>query len=287
MLNQKTLARRVTFKGLGVHTGIFSEIVLWPAPVNTGIVFYNTNSAHKCSIKIGSVIPDSAMHATVITCNHKKWSISTIEHLMAALGMLEISNVIIETNTNEIPILDGSSFIFIQEIIDAGITQQFAQHKKISPLSPRVFSDNDGRSITIEPIQNNQQLLKIDYITEFNHPFIPSSHFSHIISQNFFTQTIAPARTFGLLEQLPYLREQQLVKGASLGNSLVISKNGILNHQRFFDECIRHKVLDLIGDLMLLGAPLVGHVKAKKTSHNFNRLVIQDYLNHPQCWTYF
>ncbi len=276
MLRQQTLKQSVKFSGLGVHSGLASSLTLKPAPLDTGIVFCNGQNLEQW-FRIGSVIPEVALHATVIKT--KGWYVTTIEHLMAALRMLDVDNVIVEMQSNEVSILDGSALPFVQRILDAGLQDQDASRTYLMPKEKLRFADEKGRVIEIEP----SNLFSISYTADFNHPLAGNSTFSAEISQDFFIEQIAPARTFGYLEQLPMLRQHKLAQGSSLSNTIVIGQE-LLNDTRFPDECVRHKVLDLIGDLGLLPYRLLGKVTAAKTSHNFNRLVAEHCLQYPELW---
>jgi len=274
---QKTLKQRVKFSGLGVHSGCATTLTLVPAPEDTGIVLCNATDKTQC-FRIGAVVPEVAMHATVIKANG--WYVSTIEHLMAALRMLDIDNVVVEMQGNEVPILDGSALPFVQGLLDAGFQEQHAPRKFLTPRELLRFADDKGRVIEIVPANT----FSISYTADFTHPLAGSPFLSVDLSSDFFIDHIAPARTFGFLEQLPFLRQHKLAQGSSLSNSIVIGQE-LLNDLRFPDECVRHKILDLIGDLGLLPYRLIGAVTAAKTSHNFNRLVTEHYCQHPEQWT--
>jgi UDP-3-O-[3-hydroxymyristoyl] N-acetylglucosamine deacetylase len=274
---QRTLKQNVKFSGLGVHSGLASNLLLTPASADTGIVF--CNAAHKDQrFRIGAVVPEVAMHATVIKANG--WCVSTIEHLMAALRMLDVDNVVVEMQGNEVPILDGSALPFVQGILDAGFHEQTVSRRFLTPREPLRFADDKGRVIEIESVST----FSISYTADFNHPLAGSPTFTAALSPEFFIEQIAPARTFGFLEQLPMLRQHKLAQGSALSNTIVIGQE-LLNDLRFPDECVRHKILDLIGDLGLLPYRLIGAVTAAKTSHNFNRLVVEHYCQHPEQWT--
>jgi UDP-3-O-[3-hydroxymyristoyl] N-acetylglucosamine deacetylase len=276
MVQQQTLKQRIKFSGIGVHSGLASWLTLVPAQAHTGIVFCNAQNSEQ-SFRIGTVIPDVAPHATVIKANG--WYVSTIEHLMAALRMLNVDNVVIEMHGNEVPILDGSALPFVQGILDVGLHEQDAVRKYLSPKEKLCFADEKGRVIEIEPSPS----FAVSYTADFTHPLAGARTFAAEISPEFFIDKVAPARTFGYLEQLPMLRQHKLAQGSSLSNTIVIGKE-LLNDTRFPDECVRHKVLDLIGDLGLLPYRLLGTVSAAKTSHNFNRLVAEHCLQHPELW---
>lgn len=278
--NQQTLKQKIVFSGIGVHSGNFAAITIWPAEQDSGVIFCNAMDPLQ-KIKVGNVIPEAAMHATVI--KQSGWFVSTIEHLVAALSILGVDNAIIEVTGNEIPILDGSAMVFVQGILDVGLAEQCASRRFITPREEISFADQAGRAITIVPACGQTDSLDIEYAAEFNHPLAGSPQLQAVVTSDFFIKHIAPARTWGFLEQLPYLRQHNLARGSSLSNSVVIGQE-MIGEIRFPDECIRHKVLDLIGDLSLLGAPLIGKIAACKAGHNFNRLVIEHYIQNPDLW---
>lgn len=273
--------------GIGVHNGMFSTIILSPAPVNTGIVITNKLYPNDRMV-IGKVIPEAAPHATVMKYND--WSVSTIEHLMAAIWALGIDNLIIqvEGKYSEIPILDGSAYPFMQALAEQGvIVEQGAAKRFVMPASEVIIQDAADRFIKIEAVKfdhRDNYSLSLDYTADFEHPLLGSQKMNGVVSSEYFKQEIAPARTFGFLEQLPMLRHHKLALGSSLGNSVVVGADGFFNEQRFDNEFVRHKVLDLLGDLALLGKKLVGKVSASKTGHSFNRKVIEHYIRYPEQW---
>ena len=284
---QTTLNKAIIFEGIGVHSGLSVRVVLKPATANFGIVFINPKFPGE-SFKIGSVIPEVAMQATVL--KQKSWILSTVEHLLAAISSVGLDNVLIEIDGFEVPILDGSALPFVQGFLAAGLKVLQAPRKYITPKQDLRFEDaKTGRYIEIKPAKQSAvgvfvYELEIDYIADFNHNLIGNSNFKCTLTPDVFANDISPARTFGFLEQLPQVRKHGLAKGTSLGNTVVLSNEGFLNELRFEDECVRHKVLDLIGDLALVGLPLIGQVKACKTGHNFNREVVVHYIFNPDQW---
>ena len=278
MKKQTTIKNKISFTGIGVHCGDRTSVTLCPAPLGTGIVFKNANNLEQ-SIVVGTVVPEIAMHATVI--RHGQWQASTIEHLMAALSMLGVDHVEIIVNGPEIPILDGSSLPFVVGILDTGLVQFDAPRHFITPKKIVTFSDDQGRLIEISP--NREGRLILDYNADFVHPLAGSPTFSGEITTEFFIDHIAPARTFGHLEQLPFLRQHGLARGSSLGNTVVIGSE-LLNDMRMNDECVKHKVLDFLGDISLAGTRVAGTIKACKTGHAFNRHVAANIIEHPEAW---
>ena len=310
-MKQRTLKHEVIFEGIGVHSGSVSCIVLKPAPKDFGIVFTNPLFPDN-SFKIGSVIPEVAMQATVL--KNDKWVLSTTEHLLAAILGVGLDNVLIQVagpehhqahQLVEIPIMDGSAAPFVHGILDCGLQEQDADKKYLTPKQILKFEDaKSGRVIEIHPAEkiasqtnlagtNSVETnisrdystdLYLSYTADFAHKLVGNSQLDCLLTQEFFANEIAPARTFGFLEQLPQMRKLGIAKGTSLGNTVVLSNDGFLNETRFEDECVRHKVLDLIGDLSLLGFPLAGKVIAAKTGHSFNREVVNHYISNSDQW---
>jgi len=283
---QTTLQKELSFQGVGVHSGEFSQIKLLPAPASTGIVVRRAKSSSH-TFSIGGIVPEPAHYATVLSYNN--WRISTVEHVMAAVGIMRVDNVIIEIEGDEIPILDGSSLPFVQGIQRAGLTELAEPRRYLSPRGELTFSDDEGRLIRITPAGDNLDgttdvALYVKYSAYFEHPLVGACTFDGQITTDFFVHQVAPARTFGFLAHLPLLRKKGLAKGTTLGNTVVMDEEGFLNDLRFDDEFIRHKVLDLLGDLSLLGMPLAGTVTGAKTGHNFNRQVIEHFIAHPDEW---
>lgn len=278
--NQKTIEKEIFLEGIGVHTGVRATVLLKPCEPNTGITIVNKQIPDK-PIKIGTCIPEPTMHATVL--KGAGWAISTIEHLFAALSSFGIDNILIEVEGPEIPILDGSALPFVQIIKNTGIIEQSEPKKYITPKKTIKFKQ-DNRFLEITPTYDGAKNLTFDYTIEFEHPLVQGSQLSGTVSEDFFAREVAPARTFGFLEQLPFLRKHGLAKGTTLGNTVVVGDDIFLNNLRFPDEFIRHKILDLIGDLALLGKNLIGNVKAHKTGHNFNRKVVEHFIKNPNQW---
>jgi UDP-3-O-[3-hydroxymyristoyl] N-acetylglucosamine deacetylase len=285
-MKQKTISKEIFIEGVGVHSGEKSTVTLKPAAPNSGITLYNKNFPKK-KLSIGSVIPEQAMHATVLKCDC--WAVSTVEHLFAAIYGLEIDNLEIVFDGPEFPILDGSALPFVHLILEAGLIEQNCTKKFLTPKKIISFEEDD-RFIEIKPATGNDFSLKFYYSIDFSHPLLPKNEFCKTLtrgaasSQKFFIDEIAPARTFGFLEQLPILRKHGLAKGTTLGNTVVVGEEAFLNTRRFEDEFIRHKFLDLLGDLALLGKNLAGTIVAHKTGHAFNRKVVKHYVENPDLW---
>ncbi len=283
---QKTVKKSVFLGGIGVHSGGPVSLQIYPAEADTGIIFRN-NKHLQDPIKIGKIVPEEAMHATVL--KGRSWGLSTVEHLMAALMGMEIDNAEIIVNGYEVPIFDGSAAPFVHAIQEAELEVLKAARKWITPRKEIMLEKQEGIRLFLSPDAQlyNEKALYMEYSGSFDHPLIGSGIEQGKVTSEYFIKSIAPARTFGFLEQLPFLRSYNLAQGSSLGNTVVLSKEGFVNNIRYKNECMRHKFLDLFGDLALLGYALVGRVSARRTGHNFNRMVIQHYLNNNDEWRVF
>ncbi|MBD3231561.1 UDP-3-O-[3-hydroxymyristoyl] N-acetylglucosamine deacetylase [Candidatus Dependentiae bacterium] len=287
-MNQRTIQKEVSFQGIGVHFGAESLVTLKPASENTGIVFISPRFPME-KIVLGQVIPENAMHASVI--RNKEFIVSTVEHLMASISAFSIDNLIIEVQGLEVPILDGSALPFVCAIEQAGILEQNIKKNFLTPKKELNFEEQkNGRFITIKPAEYFEESCSYDknlyfkYFADFKHPLVQKDNLYGVLDNEYFSGYLASARTFGFLEQLPFLRRHGLAKGTTLGNTVVIGEEEFLNDKRFENEFIRHKLLDLFGDLALLGKNLIGSIVAQKTGHNFNRQVIQHYIENPDMW---
>ncbi len=277
MRAQRTLKRKVSFEGIGLHTGKHSCVTLKPAAPDTGVTFIRTDKPALIKAHVGAVI-DTAF-ATTIGINGIK--IGTVEHILAAVAGLGIDNIIIEVAGPEIPILDGSSTDLIGIILKAGIARQDKKRPFLRILRPVIFEDGHS-SIAALPYNGS----RITYSIFFNHSGIGEQRISIDITEENFVAEIAPARTFGFLKDIEYLRSNGLAKGGSLENAVVMSEKGVLNASglRFKDEFVRHKVLDSIGDFSLIGFPIYGHIVANKSGHSCNIRFLRKLMSAPETW---
>lgn len=278
---QKTIKKDIFIEGIGVHSGTRSSILLRPSKEDSGIVIKNKFFPDH-PFPVGQGLPEPAMHATVICDPQKKWFLSTVEHLLCAIIGIGIDNIEIEVDGIEIPILDGSSLPFVQAIKKVGFLEQDAKKRFLTPKKKISFQEKN-KFIEITPATEDVS-VSFDYSVEFEHPLVQASKLECTLSSDFFEKEIAPARTFGFLHQLPFLRKHGLAKGTTLGNTVVVGEETFMNSRRFDDEFIRHKLLDLIGDLALLGKPIAGKIKAHRTGHNLNRLVVKHFLENRNDW---
>ncbi len=281
---QNTVQEIISFSGLGVHSAVFAQVSILPAAVDAGIIFMHKNFLTE-PIVVGAVVPLDAMHATVL--RQKSWTLSTVEHLVAALRMAGVDNAVVMVEGGyEIPILDGSAAPFFHAICRAGLVNQGMRKKFLMPRQAISFDERGGKKIYLKPLEDDtlSGSLFCDYEAVFNHYALGSKKMTGLIDQQLFKQKIAPARTFGFLEQLPFLRSHQLAMASSLGNTLVFNADEAINDHRIVDEWLSHKVLDFIGDLGLLPHPFTGYVEAAQTGHAFNRRIVEHYLTHPESW---
>ena len=268
------MAAPIAFTGVGLHTGAPVNLRVLPAPPNTGIVFQRVDLD---DFRIEAVAKNVAHVAYATTLMKQGVLISTVEHLLSSLYIFGIDNALVELDNLEVPILDGSALEFVREIQRVGIDKQPARRTYLV-IRKELHLEERGKTISIYPAESFQ----ISYSIEFSHPLIQKQTFEFEASPACFAQEIAPARTFGFLHEVEELRKNGLVRGGSLDNAIVLTKTGILNDiLRFRDEFVRHKILDNIGDLSLIGRPFIGRLVASKAGHALHTLLVTRILNDP------
>lgn len=276
---QRTLNREVHCTGIGLHTGAKVKINLKPAPGDTGVKFIRTDLAgHPVIDARFDNVFDTTL-ATTIGSNGCR--VATIEHLMAAFFGLGIDNAIVELDGPEVPIMDGSAAPFIFLIKSVGVREQKVPKRFIVIKKP--FKVDDGtRSVHIYPFKE----LKISYMIDFQHPLLRNQEYEMTFSGREFSREISRARTFGFLKDVQTLKENGLAQGGSLDNAVVIDDFRILNEDglRFDDEFVRHKILDFIGDLSIVGAPIIGHFVVKKSGHYLNQYMLRGLMESRRHW---
>jgi UDP-3-O-[3-hydroxymyristoyl] N-acetylglucosamine deacetylase len=274
---QRTLKQEVSFEGIGLHTGRYAKVCLKPAPRDTGVVFVRTDKDMALKASITSVT-DTAF-ATTIGVNGGK--IRTVEHLLATLSGLGIDNVFAEIEGPEIPIMDGSSIELTSLILKSGIAKQSKKRPHIKITSPIVLTDGHAE-IAAFPYNGR----RITYRIHFTHHLLGEQKLTIELNEENFAIEIAPARTFGFLKDVEYLKANGLARGGSFDNAIILGETGVLNGSglRFKDEFVRHKILDLIGDFSLLGFPIYGHIIANKSGHSTNLKFLKKLLSHPEYW---
>ncbi len=261
MMFQQTVKRRVTFEGIGLHSGQPSKIDVSPAPANSGIVFRVEGHRGRIPALPGSVV--DSHYATTLGVNGTR--VQTVEHLMAAAAGLGIDNLDIRVEGGEIPAADGSAEPFVALLRAAGRTTLAARRQPLVITRP-IRVGTDSRWLQAVP----SDVFRVSYTLDSSHPAVGTQATSFEPTENVFVEELAPARTYGFLKDVEALRKNGLAQGGSLDNAIVVGKRGVLNGLRYRDEFVRHKILDLIGDLALLGRPVVGHVIARNAGHALN-----------------
>jgi len=278
MKAQRTLRRSISCAGIGLHSGRKVTLSLKPALADTGIRF------RRCD-QDGMEVPATVKHVGGINyatgLSRDAVRVDTVEHLLAALVSLGIDNVIVELNSPEVPIMDGSASPFIELIQRAGVRQLGAARRYLKVLRPLSLS-RGNKSIALYPSDQ----FRVTYSIAFDHPLLQHQSMTLEINEETFADEIAPARTFTFLKEVEMLRQQGLALGGSLENAIVIGETGVLNGRlRFEDEFVRHKILDVIGDMALLGYPLVGHLVAHRGGHALHTEFAAHVLEDPDAWT--
>jgi UDP-3-O-[3-hydroxymyristoyl] N-acetylglucosamine deacetylase len=278
LANQQTIAVPVSVSGIGLHTGVKVNLRLCPAPANTGILFRRTD-LEGFTIEAHSRNVAKVSYAT--TLMKKGVLISTTEHLLSALAGLDVDNVLVEIDNLELPILDGSALPFVELITNAGIRRQRARRNFVKILQPVEVVDGMKR-IAVYPAD----VFHVTYSIAFPHPAIGVQSIEFAPGSSNYAAEIAPARTFGFLEELEMLRKNGLIRGGSLENAVVLDRGQVINPEglRFPDEFCRHKLLDLIGDFCLLGHPLIGHVVAERAGHAMHAQLVSRLLREKNSW---
>lgn len=274
---QRTLHQEISFEGIGLHTGRHASVCLKPASRDTGILFSRKDKDVLIKASVNAVT-DTAF-ATTIGYNGAK--IRTVEHILASLAGLGIDNALIEVNGPEIPILDGSSIGFTEMLLKSGIAKQSKKRPVIRITHPIMLSDGNAE-IAVLPFEGR----RITYRIQFHHHFLGEQKLSIDLTEESFVMEIAPARTFGFLKDVEYLKANGFARGGSVDNAIILGEHGLVNSTvlRYKDEFVRHKILDLIGDLSLLGFPIYGHIIANKSGHTTNLKFLRKLLSCPTHW---
>ena len=274
---QRTLKRSLSCAGIGLHSGRKVTLSLKPAPAGTGIRFRRTDLG-------GVEIPARVSHvgavayATQLKLGEAR--VETVEHLLAALASTRIDNAIIELNTPEVPIMDGSSAPFIYLVQEAGV-RTLAEPRKYLKVTRPVTLTRGDKQIALFPSDH----FKVSYTIGFDHPLLRHQTRTIVVTEDSFIEDIAPARTFTFLKEVEMLRQNGLALGGSLDNAIVISDTGVLNSSlRFEDEFVRHKILDLIGDFALLGHQVIAHAVVHRGGHALHTAMAAQLLQESDAW---
>jgi len=270
-LFQKTIATTISISGIGLHTGRKATVTLRPAQENTGYLFVSKDAEPPVEIlAIFDKVVDTVLATTI---GRDGFKINTVEHLIAAFRGMDIDNVIVEVEGGEVPIMDGSAAPFVYMIRKAGIVEQERLRKYII-VNKTVTFEEDDKFIRISPFQG----FEIEFTIDFPHPAIGRQTLEFSFSPENFEREVARARTFGFYKEVEFLKSKGLALGGSLENAVVVGNDGIINQEglRMKDEFVRHKVLDLIGDIALLGYPVLGKIEAYKSGHNLNNKLCRE-----------
>ena len=280
-LLQRTLKNVIRATGIGLHTGEKVYLTLRPAPVDTGIIFVRTDLDEPVTITARAENVGDTTMATTLTDGVT--NISTVEHLMSAFAGLGIDNAYVDVSASEVPIMDGSAGPFVFLIQSAGIEEQNAAKKFIRIKRPITVEDGD-KVASFLPFDG----FKVSFTIDFDHPVFRdrTAHAEIDFSSTSFVKEISRARTFGFMHEIEYLRSKGLARGGSVDNAIVVDEYRILNQDglRYDDEFVKHKVLDAIGDLYLLGYSLIGEFQAHKSGHALNNASLRELMATPDAW---
>jgi UDP-3-O-[3-hydroxymyristoyl] N-acetylglucosamine deacetylase len=281
MLLQRTLKAAIKTTGVGLHTGVRVELVLRPAGPDTGIVFHRVDLAPPVAIPADARhVGDTRLSSTL---KHDGASVSTVEHILSALAGLGIDNLHVDIAGPEIPIMDGSAAPFVFLLQSAGIVEQDAPKRFLRILSPVEVKDGD-KWARFDPFNG----FKLDFTIDFPHPVFGSEN-RHVVidfAEHSYVKEVARARTFGFMQDVEAMRAAGLALGGSLQNAVVLDEFRVLNAEglRYDNEFVKHKVLDAIGDLYLLGRPMIGQYTAFKSGHGLNNALARALLARPDAF---
>lgn len=281
MIRQRTLKNAIRATGVGLHTGQKIYLTLLPAPIDSGIVFRRVDLDPVVEIEAKAEnVGETTLSTTLVKGDVK---VSTVEHLLSAMAGLGIDNAIVEVSAAEVPIMDGSAGPFVFLIQSAGIQEQAAPKKFIRIKKPVTVQDGD-KIASFLPFEG----FKVSFSIEFDHPVFNGRTLSTAVdfSSTSFVKEVSRARTFGFMHEIEYLRSKGLAKGGSVDNAIVVDDYRILNEDglRYEDEFVKHKVLDAIGDLYLLGNSLIGEFRAHKSGHALNNKSLRQLISQRDAW---
>jgi len=277
---QTTITRKVDISGVGLHSGLDAHVTIYPAYQDTGIIFKKNLKNKVVNIKANPFNVVSTHLSTTI--NSEGYNVGTVEHLMSALYGLGIDNAIIEIDGNEIPILDGSSFNIVEQIQNAEI-KYLSKKRKYLKINKKIRVEKGDKWIEIIP----SRFFKVTFQIDFDNKYVKTQKAFFNITPDNYTNHIAKARTFGFKEDIENLWKMGLAKGGSIENALVVDGDRVINPGglRYDDEFVRHKILDLVGDISLVGYRLFGHIRAYKAGHELNNHFARTLLESDKCYT--
>lgn len=281
MIKQRTLKNTIRATGVGLHTGDKVYLTLKPAPIDSGIIFRRVDLDPVVEIPaIAENVGDTVLSTTLVKDGVR---VSTIEHLLSAMAGLGIDNAYVELSAVEVPIMDGSAGPFVFLLQSAGIEEQAAA-KKFIRIKKKIEVRDEDKVASFEPFEG----FKVSFGIEFDHPFFNDKILKAEVdfSTTSFVKEVSRARTFGFMHEIEYLRSKGLIQGGSVDNAIVVDDYRVLNENglRSDDEFVKHKVLDAIGDLYLLGKSLIGEFKAFKSGHALNNQLLRELIAQEDAW---
>jgi len=281
MIFQRSIKNKVSATGVGLHTGQKVRIILKPAKENSGIIFKRTDIKVPIEIKVEPKAVKETQLSTTI--GKGKFKISTVEHLMSALCASGVDNILIEVDGSEIPIMDGSSISFVYLIKSAVVYEQL-KFKKFAVIKDEIKISDGEKFAKFEPYKG----FLVDFTIDFPHPAFKKENSRVEIDffKDSYVNNISRARTFGFMQEVEYLRSNGLARGGSLDNAIVLDEYKILNDEglRYADEFVRHKILDALGDLYMIGMPIIGKFVAYKSGHELNNKLLRLMLEQKSKW---
>ena len=281
MIFQRSIKNEVSTVGVGLHSGEKVRIVLKPAKENSGIIFKRIDIKVPIEIKIEpKAVKETRLSSTI---GKGKFKISTVEHLMSALSASGIDNILIEVGGSEIPIMDGSSIAFVY-LINSAVVYEQSEFKKFAVIKDVIKVEEGEKFAKFEPYNG----FLVDFTIDFPHPAFKkeNNHVEIDFFKDSYVNNISRARTFGFMQEVEYLRSNGLARGGSLDNAIVLDEYKILNDEglRYSDEFVRHKILDAIGDLYMIGMPIIGKFTAYKSGHELNNRLLRALLEQKSKW---
>ncbi len=277
MHRQTTINSSIEFEGVGLHTGEFAHLRICPAPPNTGIVFCRTDLDY---FRIEATAKNVAKVSYATTLMKQGVMLSTVEHLLSALSAAEIDNALLEIDNLEVPILDGSAHPFVDKILHSGL-HRLNESRQYLQIQKPVHIKHQDKKISIVP---SDQFL-VEYSIDFKHPLVGRQQLEFCPDRDSYATDIAPSRTFGFLKEVEELRKNGLIRGGFLENAVVLTDTGVINGPlRFVDEFVRHKILDCIGDLSLVGHPILGRIVASRAGHSMHTELASKIMAEKSAW---
>ena len=267
--NELTLNKSVEFNGIGIHSG--KKVSIKCKPQSEGGIVFKRTDLNNASIEVRPEHINGSNRASILTKNNH--SIYTPEHLLSALAGINIDHLSIEINSPEVPILDGSSINFIETFLKVG-TKKLSSFKKKLKLEKTISLKEEDSWIKLSPTEENTST--IHYELSYPNHFIKTQIYTIVLNKKTYCEEIAAARTYGFKHEIDALIKKGLAKGGSLDNALVIGETNYLNKLRFENECVRHKILDLIGDFRILGFPIIANIEAYKSGHGLNLKMVKE-----------